>query len=506
VPSRLAAAVVALSCVIASGAHAQGAGAASFTLVKQDAAARGGTVQVRSTGSGLVIAGVVDGPAPRWPTAAAALERGEHIDIWIADVAPPRLPPIGWGHQFGFEYLTREDDCLARDDTTAATRAHCVDWFRRQAHIRPAVTRLFTRRWSVAPSLVVETFARPAFASLDTSAQRALEALAPVASREPPRAGFTPAARGYAFAVTVPWSALPPVQSTSLSELRIVVDVYGASAASVATRSSTAPAANAGDPATFPIVPLSAPREYRITPCQATLSDPVIQNGAGVSPLGASDSAVVYIRPSAALDLRQAVVLDDLAQGYQYEPDSSTTSPVAHVAHYWAVPLGSGEMLCGPHLAYLRAAGVTRSDAVVDVADSLTTRRLANGDLLVKAGPRVFYSYYGSGQCGACPRVSLDVHHLDQASGAITPAFSHFDVAEPDFRDVDIAVTPDWREITIFESSTTFDATPVTTWRSTTHCYRAPRHVYEECGHRDLPGPPPRRHLRFPEERDRIDR
>jgi hypothetical protein len=374
-----------------------------------------------------------------------------------------------------------------------------VDWFRRQASIRPAVTRLFTRRWSIAPSLVVETFARPAFAALDTNAQRALEALAPGARPDAPRARFTRAVRGgYTFDVTVPWSALPPVQSLRLSELRIVVDVYGAGTASTTARSTTAPAASAADPATFPAVALSTPREWQITPCQATLADPVIQNGAGVSPLGASDSAIVYIRPAAALDLRQVIVLDDLAQGYQYEPDSSTTSPVAHIARYWAIPLGKGEMLCGPHLAYHRAAGVTRSDATIDVTDSLTTRRLANGDLLVKAGPRVFYSYYGSGQCGACPRVSLEVYHLDHASGAITAAFSSFDVAEPDFRDVDIIVAPDWSEITILESSTTFAATPVTTWRSTTHCYRAPRHVYEECRHRDLPGPPATRHLRFP--------
>jgi hypothetical protein len=461
---------------------------AQTTLVKVDPTARGGSVRVTSNAAGLSISGTVDGGAPRWPAAAADVSHSDRIELSIADVAAAQLPPVGWGHQFGYEFLAREADCLTREgDTTAAGRRRCTDWFRQQTSHREKLGRLFARRWVITPSVVEETFARPAFAALDSSRRAAV---APLAPNGQPIARFTPTAAGYAFDITVPWSALPPLQSVRVNELRVAVDVRNA-----ATRSSTSPTATLEDPSTLPRVALSTPRTYEITPCRADFLKPIVQSGPARDFITASDSARVYFSPTASVDLRRAIVVDAPAQGYQYEPDSTLVSPIASTMTFWTKSLGNGETLCGPYLAYRRGEQITRSGQVVDLPDFVTSRRLATGDVLVKAGPRVMSSYFGSGQCGACPRVALEVFHLSRATGEITQSLSFFGIAEPENTDIDVVVSPSWSEITIFEGKTDFDVNPPRMrWKATTHCFRAAKKVYEECRAAENVRPPsPRR-------------
>jgi hypothetical protein len=478
--------VVRVSClavlVASSTARAQ------TTLVKVDPSSRGGNVRVTSNGAGLSISGSVDGGGPRWPTTPADLPHGDRIEVSIADVAPVHLPPVGWGHQFGYEFLSREGDCLTREgDTTATGRRRCTEWFRQQTSHREKLGQLFARRWAIAPSIVEETFARPAFAALDENARAAV---APLAPNGLPTARFTTTAAGYAFEIAIPWSALPPLQSVRVNELRLVVDVRTGAA-----RSTTSPNAALADPSTLPRVALSAPRTYDVTPCRADFVKPIVQSGPGRDFVNASDSARVYFMPSASLQLTRAIVVDAPAQGYQYEPDSTLVSPIASTMTFWVKSLGNGEVLCGPYLAYRRGERITRSGQVVDLPDSLTSRRLAAGDVLVKSGPRVMSSYFGSGQCGACPRVVLEMFHLSRATGAITQSFSYFGIAEPENTDMDVVVSPSWGEITIYEGKTDFDSQPSRMrWKATTYCFRAAKKVYEECRHASNVRPPsPRR-------------
>lgn len=479
---------------VAHGVHAQSQ-PTTVRLVKADAAARGGVVRIRSTDRGLIVEGDVDGPAPRWPSSIAELARAEHIDIWIADTAPARLPPVGWGNQFDYSFLTRDADCsIAPRDTSARAARDCVTWFRRETNARPAIGRLFVRRWSIAPTMASETFAHPAFASLEPNIASALKLLEPAASVSP---AFVPAKQGggYHFEVAIPWDALPPLRTTRLDALRVLVDVYSQTTAGTLVRSTTGAAAMSGDATTFPVVPLSHARRSA-PPCGATFERPMIQNGVAVDYLDPSDSSVVYYRPADSLALRRAIVLDVPAHGYQYEPEPSSSALVASTMSFWSLPLGDGEMLCGPHLAYAHGKDTTRSELVVDLPDSVAARRLSPNEILIKAGPRTFSTYYGSGQCGACARVSLQLFHVDRASGALTPAFSYRGIAEFDVSDIDVELSPDWREVTVFEGRLDpSDDSTRTTWHATTHCYRPATRTYELCRDRDDIAPPAKRRV-----------
>ena len=463
----------------------------ALPLRKQDAAARAGVIHVASNATGLTVTGDVDGPSPRWPASATELSRAEHIDVWLTDTAATRLPPVGWGHQFDYLFITRDADCsTALADTTAQSIRACIEWFHRETAARPLAARLFVRRWSVTPTLGVETFARPAYTSLPSNVAGALRLFAPtgsVSSRFTTSIGRS----GYHFAITIPWDALPPLRTTDLSALRLVVDVFSMTSDGTLVRSTTSTSAvNAAAP-----VPLTTPRRY-VAPCNATFEEPLTQHGTASASLDASDSAVVYYRPGQSTVLRSAIVLDVPAAGYLYEPDPSMSAFNTDAMNFWSLRVGENETLCGPHLAYDRAGVITRSAMVVDLPDSVGVRRIAPNDLLIRAGPRTYFSYYGSGQCGGCARVRLEMFHVDRATGVLTSAFSYHGIAEPEVRDIDIELSADWRELTIFEGKLDVSGdTTIAKWHATTHCYAPATHKYEPCRERDGVFPPRKRRI-----------
>ena len=121
----------------------------------------------------------------------------------------------------------------------------------------------------------------------------------------------------------------------------------------------------------------------------------------------------------------------------------------------------------------------------------------------MKEGPRVWFSYYGSGQCGACPRVGVRVHHIDAESGAVTEALAYARVADAGSSDVEIEVSEDWGEITAYESITDWEVEPPEThWRATRFCFRdaedGQRPRYDVCGEDEpVSEPPERLRLRY---------
>src|SRR3569833_4192472 len=109
----------------------------ALPLRMQDAAARAGVIHVASYATGRTVSGDVDGPSPRWPASATELSRAEHIDVWLTDTAATRLPPVGWGHQFDYLFITRDADCSpALADTTAQSFCVCFVWFHRVLVVR----------------------------------------------------------------------------------------------------------------------------------------------------------------------------------------------------------------------------------------------------------------------------------------------------------------------------------------------------------------------------------
>ena len=462
-----------------------------------------------TTPQALVWIGQVDGGlavAAEIRAAAAADLENARLSIWLADAEPPALPPIGWGHQFGFETLESEAECEALD-WGEEPQAFCAEWFRDQVRYRERLMPLFERRWSVSASAADapdETLARPAFASLAPETRAKLGPLEPRGgpeARRRPVAG-TPAALG--LEVLIPWDAFPPVKALDLAALRV----------NVGWSSEGEGAAAALDEEIVPR-PLAIPLEHRLTPCGYGLRQIAIFGGPETGVRFPSDRAGLYMIPDGSSNLDRLIVIDNEAAGYQYEPDSTSVSPVAFEATYSVLDLGGDELLCAPFLAYKRGERVsgtveeTRSGDespwrfLID-ARHVETRRLADGDWLVKEGPRAWWSYYGSGQCGACPRIGIRVYHVDSETNEVTEALGFLQLAGG-VLDVELEVSEDWLEVTAYESVADRELEPPEIhWKATRYCFQdasadqPPR--YEICGEEEpVPEPPRRLRLQYEE-------
>lgn len=141
-----------------------------FPLEEDTQSELGGIVAVGRNEDGLVIRGVLHGAPPEWSKVGQGLEWNDHVEVWLADGAPTRLPAIGWGNQF--EYLTMSSAAdIPNYANGSRDRAEKMiserqAWFQRQLPYRDLVTRLFQRRWRLAPGQSKEFHASEALAEL----------------------------------------------------------------------------------------------------------------------------------------------------------------------------------------------------------------------------------------------------------------------------------------------------------------------------------------------------
>jgi len=453
------------------------------------------------------------GQVPEGLVVAAEIRSGiEHdanatLRIGLSGDRAVEFPPFGWGHQFGFEVMADSTGCGDLEFGSDDPR-ECEAWVSRQRRYREALPPLFEREWRVAPArpeAIEEVTAGPAFARLPAAVRSQIGPLAPrgtLNARARPLAGTD---GGTGLEVLIPWSALPPVRVPTLSAVRIDVawvDPAVPSGWDESWLGSLAPRA------------LSRPLEHTLTPCHYGFRGVLISGGEDRLPRPASEEAVVYMIPEGSGDLRSLIVLDNEAAGYQYDPDPETISPAAFQPTYEVLDVGRGERLCTPMLAFSRegeSAGKpdwtrTREGDWLGLeveARALEVRRLDDGDLLVKSGVRVRRSYYGSGQCGGCPRISLDIFGVSTTTGEITPALRLHEVAIPGTLDIEVEIAEDWRTVSVFRSRTDLDVDPtVTTWKRTAYCLvegaPGPPPTYEVCGEEDhVPEPPNRLRRRY---------
>ncbi len=429
------------------------------------------------------------------------------LSVWLADADPPTLPPVGWGHQFGFETLESEAECETME-WGEDLQAFCAEWFRDQVEHRADLAPLFERRWVVSvrtPESPTETLARPAYVALAPEVRSKLEPLEPLsdpAARGGSIAG-TPGALG--LEVLVPWEAFPPVKALDLTAVRVSVGL-------IAGDTGT------GHPLPEGLLPrpLAEPLAHRLTPCGYGIRQIAIFSEPRIGARLPSDQAGLYMVPDRSGELRRLIVIDNEARGYQYEPEATSVSPAAFVADYHALELAGDEVLCGPFLAHKGGERVsdtvegTRSGEespwpfLVD-ARHVETRQLADGDWLVKEGPRAWWTYYGSGQCGACPRIGVRIYHVDTGTGVVTETLGFTQLAGGGVSDVEIEVSEDWLEVTAFELVADWEKDPPEThWRATRYCFRdaaaGQRPRYDVCGEEEpVPEPPKRLRLQYEE-------
>lgn len=426
-----------------------------------------------------------------------------HLRVGLAGADSVRLPPIGWGHQFGFEVLEGAEDCEGRE--LVEDVEGCRAWYERQRAHRSRLPALFARDWRIPlgrPEDLREAGAHPMIVALPAPARASLSGLAPASSPSAKGRPIAGTEGGVGLEILIPWAAFPPVRAPDLEAVRLRVEWLDT--------------AGAGEPGWWPRgVParrLERPLRHRVTPCDYGIAGVFIERAGGRLRRPASPTARVYMIPDGSADLRELIVLDNEAAGYLYDPLPETFSPAAYRTSYEVLDVGRDERLCTPTLALARggerisppdwtATGEGDPFALEVDAGELDVRRAPEGDLLVKSGPRVLWSYYGSGQCGACPRVGLDMFRVSTADGEIRPLLRIHEVAEPGASDVEILVGDDWGTIELYKSATAWDEDPpVVTWSVTRFCRASDPGgaAYENCGEeRDVPEPPRRLRSRY---------
>lgn len=475
----------------------------TYPLLVSQPGSRAGRIWVAQTEDGLALAGEVAGTAPHWIRDPAKAEPGDFVEIWLADTVEPTLPPVGFGHQFGYVYPRSESDCQSLPDASdvgesgLSVARECVKWMASQAEYRKTFRKLFLRGWRLTPRAVTEIAATPAFASLSKESQSKLVVLMP---------GEAPAVKlqdhdleglAYRFEAIIPWGAFPPMRPLRLGEVRLRVDIFASGAGASVVRSSTTDVLG-GD--TFNPFPLPTPREYFLTPCRYSPRDFVIDTGPSRTPLVPSDNAQVYFQPRKDLNVENLIVVENEVAGYQYHPNPESRSPIAYSAPFFSRDLGSGRTVCWPRLAFWDGRRLFTAGDLIDPGARVELRAVSDSRFLLKVGPTVAYSYYGSGQCGGCPRVSLDIYSLDVETGGLVNGLSYFEVVGGFAgQDLDIEVSPNWKTVTVFESRSAEEdpADPEVVWTATRYCFDGGSGKYQECGRRTpVPEPSPRR-LRF---------
>ncbi len=465
----------------------------TFTL-HPSPSGRDGVVWIAQNNAGIIVAGKVSGGAPDYPRLAADLLAKDHIEVWLAFTRAPKMPPIGWGHQFGPQVITSEAECNKKgsSDEPAHEPAKCVQWFRAQAPWREKMRRLFVYQYAIAPGMAAEEFATPAYramlavsSDLESTPNLTKSEHEMFAAAQPPAppntAKFRPTNDGYTFEAVFPWDALPPADSLDLSSVLLMVDVFSAAPAGRKTGaySTTSTTRKWGDPSTFTVVRLASPRQYQIGDCAHRPSAKDIYG---------DQEYQLYYRPGPNNVVNNTFFLHNTARGYQYEPQGM--SPVVEKVDWFAKKISDHEWVCGKQLAYRRDDKVVWSEFTLD--PNFETKRLPDGTLLINDQPRVDYSYFGSGQCGACARPGITIYRVPPSGVTIDTALAWGDVVGNEVDDADIHVAPDWSKVTIFEEFTNLDKPDdPAKWRSETFCLQGS--TYNSCAKQEnVPEPKPR--------------
>lgn len=497
----------------AIGVHDAGSGDVRATkpdlrLIPQGSDARPGEVWVRKSEAGLVISGRVGGAAVAFPGSRAELMGGEHVELWLSVTPDPVLPPIGWGHQFGDVLLPHGEascpDTIQKDEVRGVPDplAKCMAWARKQKHYRAYFSRLFTRQWQFAPGLAVETFGTPAYQLVhELGAVDALpRELEPVKST--PAFQATPLATGgYDFEIQVPWELFLPAGQLRLQDIRLAVEVFGAAQAGTGSGafSTTVPGRNYGEVKDFSLLTFDHPRVFQLTRCSYPLQGLDMRD----------EIQPAYFFPRAASVIRDVFILENYRAGYAYEP--SGLSPKTRGTHFFVTELGRDRSVCGPILRYLSgdqaknlviedseddqesSGGVLKATSTIVIdEDGFAARELKDGAVLMKSGPRKYFSRWGSGQCGGCPRAAMEIYVRDP-DGTIGKVFEEETVVDND-EDFDIQLSSDWSRIGVFRFQKSWgeDSKVLSpAWKDDMYCWQGG--TFEKCGpERHIPAPNPR--------------
>ncbi len=485
----------------------------TFTLSAKALGAPAAKVWVRSAQAGLIVQGLVDGQAPQWATSRSDLLEKDHVEVWLAGATDVKLPPIGFGNQFGPETLETPADCTkaygpseypgtdrdkvpALQADAAKKLAWCQQWLTQQVAYRKLLPRLFVRQWAFSGAdyphhgVLAEEFAGDAARQMDfvpDLLQPRQGVLADAAVTQPQKQPGR-----WHFEILIPWSAFPPLNHLAVKDLWLKVDVFARAPDGRRTGpfATSAPGGIFGRPITFNHIALQKPQEFAITPCHVGLTAADIYGDEEATwfmpPVETAEpSGELPAAPPTAVDF----LIENPAGGYFYDPDGWSPE-IQPQPRFWHT-LGPGEAICGPKLAYRRSGKTFQYEPVLE-REGFDVKLLPDGWLLVKSGPTAApRSNFGSGQCGACPLAWLKVYTLSP-TGKLESALQIDEEMEqppPGTMASDFDFSADWQHATYFQFVSEDAVKGV--WNSTEYCLRG--HHYEACGAKSkVPEPPVR--------------
>lgn len=478
--------------------------APTLPLIPNSPQAPHGSVWMRTTEDGLHIWGKVDrgDQEIRWAQQKSEILTSDHVEVWLATAPDVPMPAVGWGNQFGMQELKSENDCGGFGDPHTGEKVtgtrNCERWYQEQRRYREQFRRLFVRQWLITgnnytgPTHSFEEFASSAYDDLTASLFPEDLPRTLAAKRDDPLKAeiaidFTPEtrknedgreyqynrAKGYHFHVFIPYTAFPPTQQLKLSDLYVMVDVFGAAADGKmrGTYSTTAPHRQWGRPEKFNRIQLDTPRTFAITPCEYKPEQKDLYDN--------TFSAWFFPAAAGNNDLHTTFALINPEQGYLYAP--SGTSPKVWPAGYFWKPLKDGAIVCGPSLAWRKGATLRRTEFTLD--PHFATKSLADGWTLLQSGPSTStVSQFGSGACGACPELNFAIYAIPPG-GEITSALAlNQDLTgvpnQPDGADMTIA--DDWSRIILYLNGSGEEEYGASGWKSLTYCLNS--HAYKQCG------------------------
>lgn len=168
------------------------------------------------------------------------------------------------------------------------------------------------------------------------------------------------------------------------------------------------------------------------------------------------------------------------------------------IHNFWQA-IGTGEWVCGPERAYRKGETFKQLGAVVGEG-GFDAKRLPDDTLLIKSGPRVYRSEFGSGQCGACPRVDMRIFAVNQDLKLYQALDLGGIIDNGGGQSEDFSLTSDWFRVTHFEEAQEAEAGEPGPWSSTTWCRK--HLAYEKCEEKQNvqpPSPPLLKELRNPD-------
>ena len=431
-----------------------------ITLVPRGQGARHGHLWIRTWPDGLIIAGKVDGGPPGFPYTKDQIMSRDHVEVWLTGAPDVDLPKIGWGNQHEDVTLDKGAESCAdwvKTDPQANSRVNfdplkaCQEWAATQVRYRPYFQRLFARQWLMTPDFTIEAFATPAFEEIQRWFGGLPEVMKPKQNPNMGRADtrLHPEPTGYSFQVLIPRVAFPPLPASNVRKLYLLVDVFNAAPVGkkMGAYSTSSPARVWGKPITFNRLRLDPPTLFSVTPCNLPLTG---KDKEADKPRQDQPAWLVPDpNPSHPFVSDTFIVVNDSA-GYRYEPEG--LSPTVRVTHHFWKNVGKEEWVCGPEMTYFKE-GRSHGASTTIGEDGFDAKRLPDGTLLVKEGPRAQYSEFGSGECGGCPMSVLRIFDVgkdlnpywaldigDGVGGAGHPIVSE-----------DFSVSPDWSRITKYQ-------------------------------------------------------